>query len=358
MKLFKAMVSAAFLLLAVNPPAAAALSAEKENSYLLYHAYSAYDAADSRLYCYDFKDNTQKEISPDSLASGTFIHAMNGDFGSHPYDIVFMAIDPAADEWDIYRYNAYTNTCTNLTLNSGFRNEDPKFSPDGNKIAFKRGYWSFEHNGFIYNLAELDLRTDEITMLTDDVYENSMPYYSADGSIIYYARMDEGISSIYQLDMKTHEISEVFAEKNVTAYYPITSGNDLYFIKWYDASNHNDSLIRMSENGPVSLPFNNADYDCSDPFILSDGSIIYCSTKNGSYDLFYYDSEAPYELENLNTDIHELGPAFYSENDLKAIIESTADYLLGKSDSHFNMDADGDGKVDSFDLIALRQAMK
>ena len=82
-------------------------------------------------------------------------------------------------EADIYVYD--NGNITNLTKNSGFRNEDPKWSPDGKSIVFKRGHWEQDVNDFIWNLALLHMETVEITMLSNDSAEEAMPYFSEDG---------------------------------------------------------------------------------------------------------------------------------------------------------------------------------
>ena len=69
-----------------------AVSENSQNSgWLLWHSYSEYSAMDSEL----FLRSPDGEITE---ITGNFIHPMNGDFGSSPTDIVFMAIDKAADE--------------------------------------------------------------------------------------------------------------------------------------------------------------------------------------------------------------------------------------------------------------------
>ena len=140
-------VLSAFILSAAPVFGAFAVSAEDlavPKGWLLWHSYTSYEAGDSQLYL----QNPQGEISE---ITGDFIHAMNGNFGKSPDDIVFMAIDENADEWDIFLYE--DKTVTNLTENSGYRNEDPKWSPDGKSIVFKRGYWNADVNDFTYNLA-------------------------------------------------------------------------------------------------------------------------------------------------------------------------------------------------------------
>jgi len=87
---------------------------ELPKGWLLWHSYSEYTALDSKMYL-QTPDGSIKELS------GDFIHAMNGNFGITPEQITFMAIDSSADEWDIYLYD--NGNITNLTRNSGFRNE-------------------------------------------------------------------------------------------------------------------------------------------------------------------------------------------------------------------------------------------
>ncbi|MBQ8296187.1 MAG: PD40 domain-containing protein [Ruminococcus sp.] len=354
MKIIKAVTSALVLSLTLNrydSPSSASYYPDIDGT-LLYHSYSSYTAMDSNVCCYDFRTGSLTEISSDS-----FVNAMNADFGSHPYDVTFMAIDIACDEWDIYRYNALTNKIENLTPNSGFRNEDPKFSPDGFKIVFKRGSWSHELNDFVYNLAEIDLRTNEITMLTDDVYEDSMPFYSCDGNKVCYARSYGGSSSIYELDLRTAIISPVYEESGVTAYYPMVSGDDLYFTKWYSAENHNDTIVKFADDEISLLPFNSADYNCSDPYPFGD-SMFFSSTVNGSYDIFLFDGADTHETNAVNTELHELGSSFFSAQESEKVLTQTAGYILGKSTAESNLDADGDGIVSSLDLTAFRHKLQ
>ena len=114
-------------------------AAQMPEGWLLWHSYSKYAALDSRLFLRTPSGSVQE-------ITGDFIHAMNGSFGNSPDEIVFMAIDRAADEWDIFRYDG--STVTNLTPQSGYRNEDPKWSPDGTKIVFKRGRWDSAADDF------------------------------------------------------------------------------------------------------------------------------------------------------------------------------------------------------------------
>ncbi len=316
---------------------------------LLWHSYSDYTAMDSALYQYDTNTNERLTIS-----DGSFVHAMNGDFGSHGYDITFMAIDPAADEWDIYRLNGISGRIENLTPNSGFRNEDPKFSPCGNKIVFKRGAWSHETDGFVYDLAELDLKTGTITMLTNDADEESMPVYAADGCILYSGMTPDG-TGIFRLDPSSGKKECLFLEENVTAYYPMTQGEHIYFTKWISPDNPKDCVAELVNGKAIMLPFCQERYNTSDVFPLQNDTFFYSSTKNGGYDLMYYDGTDEICIDLLNSSGQELGASFYSQEEAESIVVSTADYLLHSGHASVNMDADGNGTVNGFDLAFLKK---
>ncbi|MBE6851480.1 MAG: hypothetical protein E7504_07085 [Ruminococcus sp.] len=315
---------------------------------ILYHSYSSYEAMDSKLKLHDFSTGTQRTITNDH-----FVHAMNGDFGSHCFDVVFMAIDPDADEWDIFRYHALTGEIINLTEHSGFRNEDPKFSPDGMHLVFKRGRW--EGDSFVYDLAEMDLRSGVITMLTNDAKEESMPCYAADGSCIYYAQSDQGKTAICAYSTADGSSRVLYEEEGIHAYYPLASENGLYFTRWYSTEFRNDSIACLKDGKPVMLPFCDAQSDNSDPYPLQDGSLFFSSTRAGNYDLYFYDRTSVHPMETLNTEQHELGTAYYSIADAEKIVASTADYLLARQTDSMNMDVNEDGVVNAFDLTILKK---
>ena len=326
--------------------------------WLLWHNYSDYFALDSRLYLRT-PDGITKEIT------GDFIHAMNGSFGTSPDQITFMAIDSKADEWDIYIVE--NGKTVNLTQNSGFRNEDPKWSPDGKSIVFKRGRWDNGINDFVYNLALLDVKTREITMLTDDIAEEAMPYFSADGKIIYYVGYKDGIGSIYGLDIDTGKITAVYSESGVNAYYPIVSGNDLYFAKWYSKDNHCDQIVRWDGKNLYELPFNSEKFDCSDICPVDGDRLIFSSMMNGNYDLFCYDGNEIAALSELNTDINELGADFFPCN-LRGDVNADGSFniadavmlqkwLVGAGDI-INWKAGdllADNQLDVFDLCVMKK---
>ena len=307
--------------------------AKLPKGWLLWHSYGKYSDLDSKLYLKDPDGNVE-------TVSGDFIHAMNGSFGTSPDIFTFMAIDQAADEWDIFL--SENGDITDLTQNSGFRNEDPKFSPDGKSIVFKRGHWDNSADDFVYELALMDVKTREVTILTDAPAEEAMPCFSDDGKYIYYASYTGGIGSICRFEVSTGKTDTIFGENGVTAYYPVVCGDELFFTKWYSADNRCDQLVRYDGKEIKALPFDSDKYDCSDACPLGGDKIVFSSTMNGEYDLYYFDGMNISPLAELNSDKNELGADFFSYDD----------YL---ENSFVSGDVNGDGEFTVADLVLLQK---
>ena len=277
-------------------------AAELPKGWLLWHSYSNYKAQDSRLLL-QMPDGTMEEIK------GDFINAMNGNFGKTPEQITFMAFDRIADEWNIFLYDK--GNITNLTKYSGYHNEDPKWSPDGKQIVFKRTHRNRDGEALFYSLALLDVKTKAVTILTNDDAEEAMPCFSSDGTKIYFAKYSGKIGSIFCLDLITKMTQTIFSEPDVNAYYPIVSDTFLYFTKWRNSKNTCDQIVCFDGNKFIELPFNSEKFDCSDVCPVNQDSIIYSCHKNGVYDLYFYNGTFSASIKKLNTDKNELGADFY-----------------------------------------------
>lgn len=324
---------------AILMSASAAENKVLPNGWLVWHSYTDYSSMDSRLYVKS-PDGEITEIC------GDFTAPMNGVFGSSPDKIAFMAIDTKADEWDIYVYDVSEGETVNLTMNSGYRNEDPKWSPDGRSIVFKRGRWDSSVNDLVYELALLDVESGDVRMLTDSRAEEAMPCFSDNGKYIYYAEYSGGIGSICRMDTDEYHREVIYSEESVTAYYPIVKNGELYFTKWYSSENHHDQIIRYDVGEFTSLPFNSEWYDCSDVCPIYDETIIFSSTMNGSYDLFCFDGEKAIPLGELNTEKNELGADFYSMKEFE-------DYLEAQNVPTGDVNADGD--FNAADIVTFQK---
>lgn len=283
------------------------------NGKLVYHNYSSYSAKDSKLWLYDFSTGTLNNISK----NWNIIHPMNAHFSPDGRSIVFMGIGTNGS-WDIFLYDLSGSASpVNLTANSSLREEDPKYSPDGKKIVFKRDL----------KLAEMDLSTKKVTMLANaSGIEYSMPYYNYDGTEVVCSKEEGDETSIIAVNVKTKAVRELYDEPGVQDYYPINADkNSFYYSRGYSTSNKLDQVYRGFWDGSpsVRLPFNKTDGNYSDAYPVNNEWVIISRTGSGSkggYDLYLanVNTGSIYSMSGyhsgINTTEHELGAAVYIEN--------------------------------------------
>ena len=279
---------------------------------MVYHNYTSYDAMDSKMYVYDFQTNDLQVIS-----SGwtTVRHPMNGHFSNDGKTITFMGIGTSTDSWDIFIYELGSGKQPeNLTPKGSYRDEDPKFSFDGEKICFKR-------NG---HLSEIDVASKSIRTLCDrgDV-EFGMPYYSVSGDKIVFGGGSDSETFIGCWDIAAANMTKLYDKPSTVEYYPITIDQDsFYYTGHISASNHYDQLYIGYWDGRTSkyLPFNKTNADYSDACPVADGWLILCSTRQdsrGKYDLYIANDKSGtiYSLSSynnaINTPLNELGASYY-----------------------------------------------
>jgi len=278
---------------------------------MVYHNYTSYDAMDSRMYIYDFATDELQEVS----ARWTNVrNPMNGHFSNDGRSITFMGIGTATDSWDIFTYELDSGKQPeNLTPKGSYRDEDPKYSFDGERICFKR-------NG---HLSEIDVATKSIRTLSErsDVVFG-MPYYSVSGDKIVFGGSSGSESFIGLWNIPSANMTKLYDKPGCVEYYPITIDQEsFYYTGHVSASNPYDQLYIGYWDGRTAkyLPFNNTNADYSDACPISAGWLILCSTRQdsrGQYDLYIANanSGAIYSLSSYNSSINtsksELGASY------------------------------------------------
>lgn len=280
------------------------------NGRLVFHQYSCYNCNDSRIVLYNFKTNQLQILSED----WDIINPMNAHFSPQGDRIVFMGINSSTGNWDVFIKSLNNNTPpVNLTISSNkTRNEDPKFSSNGNEIIFKS-------DGV---LTSMDTLGNRISIFSNIETEASMPYYIKKDSIILFAAEKNGISGIYALNHgKT--LQTLFNVNGVYAYYPIAfNDNSFVFTRWHSASNHHDQLYMGYLDGSPAqrLPFNDPEADYSDAYTADGVCLFVSSTRKGGkggYDLYIADKNTGQmwsmsEYENsINSILNELGATYH-----------------------------------------------
>jgi len=257
---------------------------------LAFHNYTTYGAGDGELYIYDFQDSTLTNIS----SSWPIDHEINPHFSPDGTMLVFMGFNQGTSDWDVFLWTLGSGSNpVNLTNARNNKDEDPKFSADGTKIIYKERYWS---GSFKYRFQEMNLSGVIVnTIDPPGDYEVSMPFYTADGLSVLYARGAGASSDIYKIDTNGTGDVAVQSAGGIQEYYPINIDSQQYlFTRWVSGADPTDQVFVGYHNGnpATSLAFNdNSNY--SDAYPLNNQYIVFSSTRSGGqggYDLYIGDT--------------------------------------------------------------------
>lgn len=321
---------------------------------LIYHNYSNYEAWDAKLFMYDFSNNTKTELG----ASWNIDHEMNAHLSPDGSKLVFMGDNAGLPrDWDIYIWDfGSANPPTNLTNSNNLRDEDPKFSPDGNSIIFKQ-------NG---DLKVMNLSGSIINQLTSDgnTIEESMPYYTTNGQKVVYAKGAGANSDIYIINSDGSNNTSLYSLASVSEYYPIMRNNSSFFYtRWLSSSSHNDQIYLGDFVGnAASLSINDLTSNNSDAYPVGTDYLFFSSTRAGSagYDLYLgqISTGKIWSLNgfNINSPYEDLGSCFLAHGAFKFAANTNPSNDLTENNAESNvygMTADKAALTDNLDIIVF-----
>ena len=156
------------------------------------------------------------------------------------------------------KYFVYDRTTKKSTLLFGSKVQEPKFSPDGSKVAFV-----FERNVFIKDLAAdtVDQITSDgsehiINGLTDWVYEEEFGFvrafdWNSDGTALVFMQFDETLVPTYSMDVIGYELYPL----PYTFKYPKAGeNNSVVGLHLYDIHSKKLSEIKLGDDKPYYIP--------------------------------------------------------------------------------------------------------
>ncbi len=285
---------------------------------IAFHSYSEYLAVpiserDGHLFVYSFSTQTLQNKS----INQPIVNAMNPHISSDGSKITFMAIpedkasdisyDSEYDYWhrlrinlEIYILDPSNETLIRLTNNND-ADEDPKFSPDGRRIVFKR-------NGQIYSM--LTNGTD-VQQLTSSVEEKSGPNYSPDGAKIVYWHGTNESADIWWMNSSGSANEFLVGLAGIQDYYPIFRDNSHVM---FTRSQPDDDIQIYNTSTEVteSAAFNEVGSEDSDPFPIDDDVIGLSSWKAsglGGWDIMIGNPSTGQIVSpaNINSNLKDLG---------------------------------------------------
>ena len=247
----------------------------------------------------------------------------NPDVSPNGKQIIFGAITPIIDSWDIYSadLDVEQGTISNLQIivNSSMREEDPRYSYDGNKFVYKAG------GGDFYDIYVYDFNTKISTKLIEcsckNICESNCnhcelwgPSYHPCGHIVSYtARIcenDPDYDEIWIYDQLTNTFQQITSDAlpDMFSHWK-RNGNLLY--------SHNDGstdhlYLYDTANNKTILYVNETRSD-DDPYAFKQDNNMFVFIGLGynenKYQLYLWRNDSVFQM-SLPSDI--LGPVAFS----------------------------------------------
>ena len=156
------------------------------------------------------------------------------------------------------KYFVYDRTTKKSSLLFGSKVQEPKFSPDGSKVAFV-----FERNVYVKDLAAdtIDQITSDgsehiINGLTDWVYEEEFGFvrafdWNADGTVIVFMQFDETLVPTYSMDVIGNEL---YPFPYTFKYPKAGEKNSVVGLYLYDIQSKKLTEIKLGDDKPYYIP--------------------------------------------------------------------------------------------------------
>jgi Tol biopolymer transport system component len=285
---------------------------------IFYHSYNTYGDGTGRLFQFNLRTKVKTQLDQPGWNIRDPINAFPHSDGT---TIAFMGVKDG--NWNVFFHRlGSASSPLNVTASLGGRNEDPKFSPDGDRLVIK-------HEGDIYlGTVESDgngnLSVSSWTPLTNDGFatEESMPYFSADGEYVFYAQGARSTLRIFRVPVAGGPAEQWQQPSGGEAdYYPVVRGfNNLLFTRI--TASGNDQIMQTSVNQPQRPATNVSMNECyannSDAAKTSGSYIAFSSTgyNFGVYGLMLGDIASgkvwrfPVTSVNLNDGTNKLGASY------------------------------------------------
>jgi Tol biopolymer transport system component len=147
------------------------------------------------LYLYDLKSKKLQRLTSGQGAS-------DPDFSPDGKKIVFIKNELEGRKLMIL--NLVTNEQMELFIDQGLQYHQPRFAPDGSKLALSVWKPGGEQDLYIY-----DLNTGWLFPVTQDQALNIDPCWSNDGNYLFYTSDQDGVFNIYAYGIKENQYYQV-----------------------------------------------------------------------------------------------------------------------------------------------------
>lgn len=287
-----------------------------------YHSYSGYlaspiDANDGHIFLFSLPNGTLRRLTQGQPIQ----NAMNPHMSADGSQIVFMAIPQGGalnrNSLETYVYDLATESLTRLTTN-GVPDEDAKFSPDGQKIVFKR-------NGQVWAMNADGSNPVQLTATAD---EKSGPNYSPDGADIIYWSDAGANADVWRMTAAGTGAANIIGTASLQEYYPIyRDAQSILYTRWESTGDAHDKIYSyvIASATTQRLAVNQTGANDSDPFPVDSNLIGISSDRSGGdggYDVYVGNPStgAVYPLPAANSTLHDLGGWYSPYSDARKLV--------------------------------------
>ena len=217
---------------------------------LLYRHWTEYaDDLYQHIMVYDISRKTYTDVTPGKFVSPVFMPGGGVGFNFSPdsrelcYVSNHTLHQEANTNCDLWTVPVTGGEALNITAENEAWDGSPVYSPDGRYIAYRMqtvpGYESDR-----FRLAIYDRQTKQKTVLTED-FDNWVDDYkwSKNSRTIYFLGEETGYQPLFKLDVKSHKITKVIADRAISA-FDIDDAGTAYYT--YSTTGKPTALYRQS----------------------------------------------------------------------------------------------------------------
>ncbi len=194
------------------------------------------DGKFNHIFMLNLKTKKITDLTPGNWNSPTFKAGGGSQYDISP-DSKYLVFEskrvenPAeSTNSDLFLLNIKTKELINLTKKNLAWDGEPKFSPDGKKIAFKfQKIPNYESDRF--RLAIYDLKTKEIKVLTEEIDNWVSEFeWSANSKEIYFTIHEKGYMPLLKINLTSNKVDRIIKNKVVSSFKLNEKFNEIIFL--------------------------------------------------------------------------------------------------------------------------------
>lgn len=140
-----------------------------------------------------------------------------------------------------YTFNDFTGQLMTVPVEGGEATEVPlknggfaSYSPDGKKLAYNYIFrefrtWKRYQGGMADDIRIFDFNTKQSEKITDDIRQDIIPMWSADGTKIYYISDRDHVMNLYAYDIAQKKSRQLTFNKDYDIKFPAIGGDQIIY---------------------------------------------------------------------------------------------------------------------------------